>query len=156
MWYGYLADLVVGVHLAYVTYVVLGQLFILIGLAAGWKCIRNPWFRWTHLMMICVVAAESLIDMPCPLTTWEYQLRRLAGQKIDGGAVLDSEQPTFIGQLMHDVMFFDLPYNDRAFEIGYVTFALVVLATFLLAPPRPFRRKEEAGHDNPASSKVSV
>ena len=37
-------------------------------------------------------------------------------------------------------MFFDLiPYDAPIFTIAYVTFALVVLATFWFAPPRPFR-----------------
>ena len=54
--YGLLADLVVIVHFAYVGFVVIGQLLILIGIVLRWQWIRNPWFRLIHLAMILIVA----------------------------------------------------------------------------------------------------
>src|SRR5262249_17061962 len=83
MWYSFLADVMVGVHLAYVLYVLVGLLAILIGLACGWKWVRNPWFRWSHMLMIVVVALESVVGMACPLTEWEDWLRAKAGQNPD-------------------------------------------------------------------------
>ena len=79
MIYHILADLVVALHLAYVLYVVLGQLLIWIGIPMGWKWIRNPWFRFTHLLMILIVAAEATIGMSCPLTDWENAFLCMAG-----------------------------------------------------------------------------
>jgi hypothetical protein len=49
---------------------------IWIGILLGWKWIRNPWFRYTHMFMILIVAAEATIGMTCPLTDWENDLLR--------------------------------------------------------------------------------
>ena len=74
--YRCLADAIVAIHFAYVAFVVVGMAAILLGLVFGWRFVRNFWFRGIHFLMIAVVAAESLADVICPLTTWEYQLRR--------------------------------------------------------------------------------
>jgi Protein of Unknown function (DUF2784) len=126
MGYGLLADVIVGVHLAYVSYVFFGQLAIFAGLVFRWRWIRNAWFRITHLAMITIVAVEAIFSYKCPLTTWESQLRRLAGQQTHEG--------TFVGRLLHDLMFFQAP--PWVFTAGYITFAVLVVATFILAPPR--------------------
>lgn len=120
-----LADLIVAVHVAYVAFVVVGQLLILAGIARGWRWIRNPWFRTIHLIAIVIVAGESVLNVPCPLTTWEAQLRQRAGQTVSSGS--------FIGNLLHELLFFDAP--EWAFNVSYVAFALVVAATFWWAPP---------------------
>ncbi len=126
MWYGYLADLVVAFHLGYVSYVVVGQLIIWIGLIFRWSWIRNPWFRWTHLLAILAVALEAVCSITCPLTSWEFELRRMAGQEV--------EESTFIGLLFHNILFWDLP--PWAFTAMYIGFAALVLGTFVFAPPR--------------------
>src|SRR5437763_16218128 len=128
--YGLLADLLVAIHVAYVSYVAVGQLLIWLGLALRWRWVRNPWFRWTHLLMIAVVAAEAVLDWPCPLTVWEGQLREAAGQPVSG--------ETFVGRLLHRLIFLDLP--PWGFTLLHVGFAALVLGTFLLAPPRLSRK----------------
>src|SRR5436309_1713642 len=62
LFYEILADLLFAVHFGYVSFVVLGQLAILIGWALRWLWIRNPWFRISHLVMILIVAFEAAID----------------------------------------------------------------------------------------------
>jgi hypothetical protein len=137
MWYGLLADLVVAFHLAYVCTVVFGFVAILLGAALGWRWVRNRWFRCAHLTMITIVALEALAGFTCPLTTLEDRLRERAGQASAGG--------TFVGRLLHDLMFPPLP--EWAFTILYVCFAALVLATFWLAPVRwrPGPRAERRG-----------
>jgi hypothetical protein len=130
MWYGYLADVVVAFHLGYVSYVVVGQLIIWIGLIFKWSWIRNPWFRCTHLLAILIVALEAICGITCPLTDWEFDLRRLADQKV--------EETTFIGRLFDSFLFWHLP--PWAFTTMYVGFAALVLGTFVLAPPSLWRR----------------
>jgi hypothetical protein len=132
MGYAYLADVVVAVHIAYVAFVLFGQAFILAGWALRWGAVRNFWFRALHLLAIAAVAAESLLHIPCPLTVWEGRLRALAGQKFDEGA-------TFIGQLLHNWLFYDA--DPAVFTPIYVGFALLVLLTFVMVPPRPPRRR---------------
>jgi Protein of Unknown function (DUF2784) len=126
MWYGFLADLVVVLHCAYIGYVVLGQLVIVVGWAFRRQWVRNFWFRATHLAAIAFVAFEEGIGMVCPLTTWENQLRELAGQETQAG--------TFMGRLFHDLVFLDLP--TKYFTWMHVGFAVLVAGTFVLVLPR--------------------
>jgi len=129
--YAVLADVVLAVHVAYVSFVIFGQLAVFAGIVFRWEWIRNPWFRLTHLAMIAIVAFQALIDVYCPLTLLEDHLRRLAGQRVEAG--------TFIGRMLQRVLFPEWP--KEVYTPVYVTCALVVLGTFLLAPPR-FRRQE--------------
>ncbi len=130
--YATLADLIVVVHLAYVSFVVFAQLFILVGYLANWEWIRNPWFRMTHFFMIFVVAVEAMVGFECPLTTWENQLREAAGQ-------VRTDDIGFIGRLVRDLMFFQGP--PWIFTSCYIGFAALVLLTLLVAPPR-FRKAD--------------
>ena len=81
MWLGILADLIAGVHFAYVAYVVLGLILIALGGLLSWRWVRNPWFRWSHFLMIGVVVVEAGFGITCPLTTWEKACRLEAGQR---------------------------------------------------------------------------
>lgn len=156
MLYSVLADVVVAVHFAYVSYVAVGLLVILYGVAMRRQWVRNPWFRWSHLLMICIVAGESLASFECPLTTWEYSLRKMAGQRIDSNEPGEgAAEPNFVGRLLHNLMFFDdLSSTDNVFTIAYVSFALVVVATFVVCPPRRFRRKSDQAESTPGLVKV--
>jgi hypothetical protein len=136
MGYTILADLIVAVHLGYVAFVVVGELLIVLGLLLGWRWVRNPWFRWLHLLAIAVVAAETIVHINCPLTDWEDGLRAAAGQTVEEG--------TFIGRLAHSLFRIDLPYDHWAFRVGYIGFGVLVLVTFLLAPPRARRHVQPA------------
>ena len=124
-----LADFIAAVHLAFVTYVIVAQVLIVVGVAAGWGWVRNPWFRISHLLMIGVVAMESIVDFECPLTTWENMLRAAAGQETEAGQ-------TFIGRLVDSIMFFDHAKYYYILNASYISFALLVAVTFWLAPPR--------------------
>jgi hypothetical protein len=125
MLYRYLADFIVAVHVAYVSFVVFGQLAIWIGLAFRWRFVRNARFRWIHLVMMSIVGLEAVFGISCPLTEWEANLRRLAGQEVEG---------EFVGRLLHNLIFVNLP--SSALAGLHVTFAVLVIATFVLAPPR--------------------
>ena len=74
-----LADLVLVLHAAFCAFVLLGLVLIWLGRFRGWAFVRNLWFRMAHLACIGVVVAESMLDIVCPLTTWEDRLRLLAG-----------------------------------------------------------------------------
>jgi hypothetical protein len=131
MSYGFLADVIVAIHVVYMAFVVFGQIAIMAGALLKWGWIRNPWFRLTHLLAILIVALEALFGIACPLTTWEYDLRMAAGQPVSGDS--------FVGRLLHNVLFYHLP--PWVFTTCYVSFALLVLVTLLWAPPRPWGRR---------------
>lgn len=125
-WARIFADLIVVVHAAFVVFVVLGLLLILLGIAFRWGWVRNAWFRSLHLAAIGFVVLEALIGMTCPLTHWEKSLRELAGEVTYPG--------DFIGHWAHELIFYDA--EPWVFTAGYITFGLAVLAAFVLAPPR--------------------
>jgi Protein of Unknown function (DUF2784) len=126
MWYGYLADAVVIAHVGYVAYVVLGQLAIWLGWILRRQWARNIWFRVTHLIAIVIVALEAAMGWTCPLTNWENQLRVLAGQEVEAGS--------FLGRLFHRLIFCQCP--EGLLDGMHIGFAILVLGTFLLFPPR--------------------
>ena len=122
-----LADLIVVVHLLYVGFIVVGELLIVLGGLVGWAWVRNRSFRVLHLAAILFVAAEAALGIVCPLTSWEAELRRRAGQHVE-------DDMSFVGRLVHDVLFIDLP--SEVFPILYGGFAALVLLTLVLVPPR--------------------
>lgn len=138
--YGFLADVMVTVHVGYVLYVLVGEVLILAGWGLGWGWVRNFWFRATHLVAIGVVVFEEFFGIRCPLTVWEEQLRVLAGQPVTG--------ETFVGRLFHALLFYeDAP--QWVFAATHAAVGAVVLATFVLCPPRrPFAR----GRGHPAGT----
>jgi hypothetical protein len=125
--YRFLADTIVVLHLAYVGFVVLGLLLILVGAALRWGWVRNFWLRGIHFLMIAVVVGESLLDITCPMTTWEDDLRVAAGESVSEG--------TFIGRFAHRLLF--LPENGEATLTAiYCLFGAAVLGTLVWVPPR--------------------
>ena len=131
MWYGILADLVVAIHVAYVSYVVLGQLLIILAAPMKWEWARNPWFRFSHLTAIGIVAYEALRGLRCPLTVWEEQLRELGGQVFNGSE-------TFMGRILHDIMFIE-NQPQVFFTTMYVAVLMLVIQGLVMYPPRMFR-----------------
>ena len=117
----WLADIVLVVHFAFVLFVVGGVAAVWIGAAAGWRWVRNFWFRVAHLAAIAYVAGEALFGIWCPLTVWEDALR---GRH---------EEKSFIARWVHRVMFYDFP--EWLFTIAYVLFALVVAASWWIVRP---------------------
>jgi hypothetical protein len=145
MVYSFLADVIVALHVAYVGFVVLGQLLILAGLGLRWEWVRNPWFRVAHLLAIAIVGFEAICGIDCPLTIWEDQLRLLAGQTITEGS--------FVGRLLHSVIFYDA--QPWILDLSHIAFALLVVITFLAAPPRwrqrPLEVTSSAAHASTTS-----
>ena len=148
MSYAFWADVIVALHAAYVGFVVIGELFIVVGGLFGWRWVRNPWFRTVHLLMIAVVAYEAIFHINCPLTDWEYHLRELAGK--DGGS------ETFMSRIVHFLFLDgDNPWEPWVYEALHIGFGVLVLATLLLVPPRWSglkRRRTNAGHESPATA----
>ena len=132
MWYGYLADLIVAMHVAYVGYVVVGQLLIIVAAPMKWEWARNPWFRFSHLAAIGVVAYEALAGLRCPLTVWEEQLRALAGQSFAAG-------DTFMGRMLHNLLFIE-GQPEIFFTTMYIAVFVLVIQGLVMYPPRQFSR----------------
>ena len=124
--YRLLADLIVVVHCSYVAFVILGQVAIVYGLIRKQSWARNFYLRWLHLLAIVVVVLQSWLSIVCPLTDLESYLRELAGESGYTG--------DFIAYWVHKMLFYEFP--TWVFISGYMIFGAIVLATFVLAPPR--------------------
>jgi Protein of Unknown function (DUF2784) len=120
------ADAIVVVHFFYVSFTVGGELAIILGGILRWRWVRNLPFRICHLASVVLVAAEALAGASCPLTVWEYRLRVLAGQRVEG-------QLSFVARLVRSIIFYDFP--AWVFLVVYVAFAAAVTLTFILLPP---------------------
>lgn len=134
-----LADAILLVHAVFVLFVVGGLAAIWAGIALGQAWARNPWFRALHLAAICVVAAESLAGIVCPLTVWEDALRgRSPGAE------------SFVGRAVRTALYWDLP--ESVFTALYVAFAALVAWTWWRWPPRrkrPFSPSPGPGSPRP-------
>lgn len=80
MAYSIAAELVLGLHLAFVVFAVLG------GLAIP----RHPWVAWLHVPTVVWAAWVNLAGWVCPLTPLESRLRRMAGQQGYEGTFLEA------------------------------------------------------------------
>ena len=126
-----LADVVVVLHAVYVGFCLFALVFIFVGAVLRWRWVRNFYFRLLHVTMMTVVACEAGLGLVCPLTTLENYLREKAGET--------PFEASFFARLAHDLLFFDAP--QWMFNVGHVTFGIIVLATFVLVPPRwPWRK----------------
>jgi hypothetical protein len=120
--YGVLADAILVIHFAFVVFVVVGFLLILIGLLARWSWIHNRAFRITHLAAIGIVVLQAWFDRICPLTLWENELRRRAGAS--------GYTETFVEHWLHRILFYQA--EPWVFTTIYTVFgAIVLLAWFL-------------------------
>ncbi|MDR0496833.1 MAG: DUF2784 domain-containing protein [Treponema sp.] len=131
-----IADFIVALHLGYVIVVVFGLFVIILGGVLRWRFIRNFWLRAIHLAMILIVVFEALLEIACPITVWEYNLRVAAGQQ-------DATDMSFIARLIHKFIFHDFP--PVVFTAAYCLFGTIVLMSWWLIPPLlPWKKREKA------------
>src|SRR5436190_1003063 len=128
--YSVLADLVLLVHFAFVAFVALGFLAIWVGYFCRWPFVRDLRFRVAHLLAIGVVLAESLTGFICPLTTWENQLRKHAGEA-------PGYSSSFIQHWVGRILFHD--WSEQTFTFIYAGFFILAGVTFWVV--RPQRRQ---------------
>src|SRR3990167_6853542 len=115
-----LADFILVVHFLFVSFVVGGLALTWIGAAAGWRWVRNFWFRVAHLAAIAFVAGEALVGVWCPLTVCEDALRGVHAEK------------RCVARWIQGLMFY--VFRGWMFTTAYVLFALVVIVTLVWLP----------------------
>ncbi len=117
-----LADAILIIHLLFVGFVVLGLVFILIGMWKKWPWVHNRIFRITHLAAIGIVVAQAWLDRLCPLTLWENELRKKAGEAV--------YSETFIEHWLHKILFFEA--EPWVFVTIYTVFGSIVMILWLI------------------------
>jgi hypothetical protein len=129
-WYSVGADAVLVLHFGYIAFTVGGAAAIAVGGPLGWRWVRQPVFRLIHFVAVAVVAVEAMLGVLCPLTKWEYTLRRRAGQT-------GTEETSLVVRIVHQLIFYDFP--DWVFIVLYIGFAALVMALFFIVPVRRVR-----------------
>jgi hypothetical protein len=79
MIYKVIADLLVGIHFAFILFVVLGGLLVL----------KRTWVAWLHLPCVVWGILIEWQDWICPLTPLEIHFRKLAGDAGYAGGFID-------------------------------------------------------------------
>ena len=121
-----LADAVLMLHAGFIAFVLFGLLAVLAGIPLHWRWTRRPLWRACHLACIGLVVAQAWAGIVCPLTLLENDLRRRAGQ-----ATYDAG---FIADWLHRIIFFEA--EPWIFTCAYTLFGLLVIATWVMAPPK--------------------
>ncbi len=118
-----LADVILVLHGIVVLFNAGALPVIWFGHFRGWAFVRNFYFRVAHLLLIGLVAAESVLGIWCPLTTWEEALRSEP-----------MHQNSFIAHWLHKVLFYDFP--PWVFTVADLLFFLLVVVTFYFVRPQ--------------------
>ena len=79
MWYRFLADLVVVVHLGFIAFLVFG----------GFLAWRWPGVLWVHIPVVAWALVIVTFSVECPLTPLENHLRHSADQRGYSGSFID-------------------------------------------------------------------
>ncbi len=127
--YSLLGDGVLILHVMFVIFVVLSLILITVGRWRSWGWVRNPWFRLAHLLAIGVVVLQVWFGVLCPLTVLEKWLRAKAGETLFEGS--------FITHWLGELLYINAP--EWVFGVVYTAFGALVLASWFLIRPRPFR-----------------
>ncbi len=106
LFYQLAADILVSVHLAFIVFVITG----------GFAVLRWQWLAWLHLPAVVWAAVVIINGWLCPLTPWENDLRRLAGQEGYSGGFIEY----YIIPLVYPV---DLTRSDQV-VLGIIVVAI--------------------------------
>ncbi len=132
-----LADLVLLLHVLVVLFIVGSLVLIVLGGMRGWRWVRNPWFRVSHLLAIGLVAGQAWLGMVCPLTTLEMALRMAAGERTYAGG--------FVAHWLARLLYYQAPL--WVFALVYTSFAALVAGTWWLVRPGVLRTGKKSGRD---------
>jgi len=121
-----LAQTILVIHLAVITFNIFGLVVIPIGAWRGWPWVRILWWRALHLGALFVVAIQAVLGRACFLTIWQSQLQQAAGEQ-------GYRQP-FIQTWIDHLLFWNLPI--LFFSTIYVLVWIYVLFLWWRVPPR--------------------
>ena len=108
MWYRLLADLVVGLHAA----------FVLFALCGGWLIVKWPRVAWVHVPAVAWGVMVECTGWVCPLTPLENWVRAEGGGLYDEGDFI----PRYVLPVLYPAEF------SRQFQLTLGTFLAAVNA----------------------------
>jgi hypothetical protein len=126
-----LADALLALHVGVVLFVVGLLPLVLVGGARGWAWVRRFGLRLTHVLLMVFIASQAWLGQLCPLTVWEQDLRRIAGE--------GSYRESFIEHWLSRLLYWEAPW--WVFVAAYTGFAVLVgLAWWRVRPAGASRR----------------
>ena len=121
------ADAMAVFHLGFVVAVLALQLLILVGWPLGWAWVRNFWLRLLHLLAILLVAGQGAVNLSCPFTIWERELRE--------GDLSNLEKASDLGRFCNRMLY--RPADEpRALVWRYLAVGGILAGTWFLVRPR--------------------
>ena len=123
-----LAGALLALHVGVVLFVVslLPLVLVLVGGVRGWAWVRRLPLRLTHVLLMVFIAAQAWLGQLRPLTVWEQNLRRTAGEA--------SYQESFIEHWLSRLLYWEAPW--WVFVAAYTGFAVLVGAAWWWVRPR--------------------
>ncbi len=117
-----LAELIMLFHLVLASCITAGLVFIPIGYKLKWNWTKNRRLRLTHIFLIGLITAETIVGLTCPLTILEYSFR-------------DVNPPeSLVSYWIGKVLYWNLP--NQVF-IAIYSFSLAwVLFLWIMCPPK--------------------
>ena len=110
------ADIVAVLHVGFVAFVIGGFVLIVAGAHLGWRWVRNPALRGSHLAAVTYTLVRVWVGSACPLTVLERSLRH-------------APPPAWI-EVCHRLFFNGS--DHRRFTAGVTVFSAMVFAHSLL------------------------
>jgi hypothetical protein len=126
-----LADALLAAHACVVLFVVGLLPLVLIGGARGWHWVRHRGLRATHLALMLFIATQAWFGQLCPLTRWEQDLRRAAGQ--------GSYPESFLEHWLTRLLYWEMP--PWVFVAAYTAFAAAVAGAWWWVRPENGRSR---------------
>jgi Na+(H+)/acetate symporter ActP len=121
-----LADALLALHVGVVLFVVGMLPLVLVGGVRGWAWVRRFRLRLTHVLLMVFIAGQTWLGQLCPLTVWEQDLRRIAGEA--------SYRESFIEHWLSRLLYWEAPW--WVFVTAYTGFSLLVGAAWWWVRPR--------------------
>ena len=94
-----LADLIMPLHLVLASCITAGLVFIPIGCKLEWNWTKNRKLRLTHIILIGLITAETIVGLTCPLTILEYSFRNV------------NPPESFVSYWIEKVLYWNLPHQ---------------------------------------------
>lgn len=121
-----LADALLALHVGVVLFVVGLLALVLVGGARGWAWVRCFYLRLIHVLLMVFVTGQAWLGRLCPLTLWEQDLRRIAGEA--------SYEESFIAHGLSRLLYWEAPW--WVFVATYTGFAMLVLLAWRWVAPQ--------------------
>ena len=115
------SEIVLLFHFCIFLFMVLSFFLIPLGYHKKWEWVKNRYYRLIHLILMGIIFIETILGFMCPLTILEDFLRN------------DIEINNKITQIIHQVMYWDLPTNQ--FIILYLLSLLYLIFLWFFFKP---------------------